>query len=70
MPDVNPFPPADEARHQIWEMLVRRDIEAFVAGDWDAHFSMHASPTTRTAGASPMRTSPAIARRGWRARRT
>jgi enamine deaminase RidA (YjgF/YER057c/UK114 family)/ketosteroid isomerase-like protein len=39
MPDVNPFPPADEARHQIWEMLVRRDVEAFVAGDWDAHFS-------------------------------
>ena len=38
MSDVNPFPPADEARHAIWEMLVRRDIEAFVAGDWDAHF--------------------------------
>lgn len=38
MPDTNPFPPADEARHAIWEMLVRRDIEAFVAGDWDAHF--------------------------------
>jgi enamine deaminase RidA (YjgF/YER057c/UK114 family) len=38
MSDVNPFPPADEARHAIWEMLVRRDIEAFVAVDWDAHF--------------------------------
>jgi enamine deaminase RidA (YjgF/YER057c/UK114 family) len=38
MPDTNPFPPADEARHAIWEMLVRRDIEAFVAGDWEAHF--------------------------------
>jgi enamine deaminase RidA (YjgF/YER057c/UK114 family) len=38
MSDVNPFPPADEARHAIWEMLVRRDIEAFVAGDWDTHF--------------------------------
>ncbi|MGO4570415.1 Rid family hydrolase [Microvirga sp. 2TAF3] len=38
MSDMNPFPPADEARHAIWEMLVHRDIDAFVAGDWDAHF--------------------------------
>lgn len=38
MPDTNPFPSADEARHAVWEMLVRRDIEAFVAGDWDKHF--------------------------------
>ncbi|QFU15297.1 Rid family hydrolase [Microvirga thermotolerans] len=38
MSDTNPFSPADTARHAIWEMLVRRDIEAFVAGDWDAHF--------------------------------
>jgi len=38
MSDSNPFPSADEARHAIWEMLVRRDINAFVAGDWDAHF--------------------------------
>ncbi|MBF9235198.1 Rid family hydrolase [Microvirga alba] len=39
MSDVNPFPPTDEARHAIWEMLVHRDIDAFVAGDWDAHFT-------------------------------
>lgn len=38
MSDVNPFPQADEARFAIWEMLVRRDIEAYVAGDWDAHY--------------------------------
>ena len=38
MSDVNPFPSTDEARHAIWEMLVRRDIDAYVAGDWDAHF--------------------------------
>jgi len=38
MSDTNPFPPADEARHAIWDMLVRRDIEAFVAGDWEAHY--------------------------------
>ncbi|WP_068314534.1 hypothetical protein [Polycladidibacter hongkongensis] len=30
----NPFSPLDEARHSIWEMLVARDIEAFVAADW------------------------------------
>jgi enamine deaminase RidA (YjgF/YER057c/UK114 family) len=30
---ANPFP-ADPDRSQIWEMLVRRDIEAFIAGDW------------------------------------
>jgi hypothetical protein len=34
----NPFPPSDGARHAIWEMLVRRDIKAYVAQDWDAHF--------------------------------
>jgi hypothetical protein len=38
MSDENPFSPTDEARHAIWDMLVRRDIEAFVAEDWDAHF--------------------------------
>lgn len=30
---VNPFD-GDKDRAQIWEMLVRRDIEAFVAQDW------------------------------------
>jgi hypothetical protein len=29
----NPFP-ADPDRAEIWEMLVERDIQAFVAGDW------------------------------------
>lgn len=29
----NPFP-HDPDRNEIWDMLVRRDIEAFVAGDW------------------------------------
>lgn len=38
MIETNPFPTADEARHAIWDMLVRRDIDAFVAEDWDAHF--------------------------------
>ena len=35
----NPFPPDDADRHAIWEMLVKRDIRAFVAGDWDTHFA-------------------------------
>ena len=30
----NPFPAADTARHAIWEMLVTRDIDAFLARDW------------------------------------
>lgn len=33
-PFQNPFPASDEARHAIWEMLVPRDIDAFVAADW------------------------------------
>lgn len=32
---VNPFNPQDPDRHQIWEMLVKRDIEAFIDNDWD-----------------------------------
>ena len=39
MPDTNPFPPGDADRREIWDMLVQRDIRAFVAGDWDAHFA-------------------------------
>lgn len=31
---VNPFPPGDADRHAIWTMLVERDIDAFLAGDW------------------------------------
>lgn len=30
----NPFAGRDPDREQIWEMLVSRDIEAFVAADW------------------------------------
>ena len=39
MSDVNPFPPSDPDRRAIWDMLVQRDIHAFVAGDWDLHFA-------------------------------
>jgi hypothetical protein len=35
----NPFPPSDADRYAIWEMLVQRDIRAFVAGDWEVHFA-------------------------------
>ena len=31
--ETNPFA-GDKDRHDIWEMLVRRDIAAFVAADW------------------------------------
>ena len=31
---TNPFPKSDTARHAIWEMLVDRDITAFLAADW------------------------------------
>ena len=31
---LNPFTSADPDRHQIWEMLVARDSEAFAAQDW------------------------------------
>ena len=39
MPDTNPFAPDDADRRAIWDVLVQRDIRAFVAGDWDAHFA-------------------------------
>ncbi|MEM7441769.1 MAG: hypothetical protein AAF414_00420 [Pseudomonadota bacterium] len=35
-PEVNPFPDDDEDRRAIWEMLVTRDIDAFIAADWMA----------------------------------
>lgn len=35
-PFKNPFPAEDADRRQIWEMLVPRDIDAFVAADWAA----------------------------------
>ena len=33
-PHANPFDPADAAQHAIWDMLVPRDIDAFLAADW------------------------------------
>jgi len=32
--DKNPFPEGDADRHALWEMLVRRDIDAFIGQDW------------------------------------
>ncbi len=49
--DKNPFPQSDADRHALWEMLVHRDIDAFLAQDWsmvaddfadDRFFGMHA----------------------------
>ncbi|MDO5641027.1 MAG: hypothetical protein Q4G26_01380 [Paracoccus sp. (in: a-proteobacteria)] len=33
-PFRNPFPDADPDRRAIWEMLVTRDIDAFLGADW------------------------------------
>ncbi|MBE9637349.1 hypothetical protein [Salipiger mangrovisoli] len=33
-PMQNPFGPEDRARHAIWQMLVSRDIDAFIGADW------------------------------------
>ena len=33
MSSTNPFP-NDPDRHEIWEILMRRDFEAFLAADW------------------------------------
>ncbi len=35
-PTENPFDPADPLRHHLWERHIRADIDAFIAGDWDA----------------------------------
>lgn len=35
-PFRNPFAPEDSPRREIWEMLVPRDIDAFLAADWQA----------------------------------
>ena len=32
--DTNPFSPEDKDRHEIWEKVVRVDIDAFLAEDW------------------------------------
>lgn len=33
---INPFNKQDPDRYSIWEMLVKRDIEAFIKNDWEA----------------------------------
>jgi enamine deaminase RidA (YjgF/YER057c/UK114 family) len=33
---INPFNHNDPDRHYIWDMLVKRDIEAFLENDWEA----------------------------------
>ena len=33
--DINPFEIKDSNRHEIWEKVVRVDIDAFLAQDWD-----------------------------------
>ena len=33
----NPFAESDSDRHQIWAMLVERDIDAFLSCDWSMH---------------------------------
>lgn len=35
-PFLNPFPAQDADRRAIWQMLVPRDIDAFVSADWEA----------------------------------
>lgn len=35
-PYLNPFAPEDADRRAIWDMLVTRDIDAFVSADWAA----------------------------------
>ena len=32
--DKNPFPTADRDRHEIWDFMVRKDIDAYLAKDW------------------------------------
>ena len=34
MSESNPFSPDDADRHAIWELLVRRDSDFFLSGDW------------------------------------
>lgn len=50
---VNPFGAEDADRREIWSMLVERDIEAFVARDWnriDADFLVEAFSGIDAAG--------------------
>jgi hypothetical protein len=34
MSETNPFAPHDADQHAIWELLVRRDSDFFLSGDW------------------------------------
>jgi hypothetical protein len=34
MPERNPYPPSEADRHAIWEVLVRRDSDFFLSGEW------------------------------------
>ncbi|PZO81965.1 MAG: hypothetical protein DI629_02240 [Mesorhizobium amorphae] len=34
-PSTNPFPETDPDRRALWDMLMRRDFEAFVGQDWN-----------------------------------
>ena len=33
--DINPFNKNDKDRHYIWEMVVKKDIDAFLSQDWN-----------------------------------
>jgi hypothetical protein len=33
-PEINPFPTDDPHHRALWDMLVRRDIDAFLAAVW------------------------------------
>ena len=34
MSELNPFAPTDADRHAIWEVVVRRDSDFFLSGEW------------------------------------
>lgn len=33
--DENPYPIEEKDHHDLWEGLIKRDIDAFLQGDWD-----------------------------------
>ena len=37
-PTQNPFDKSDQDKHSIWEILVRKDIDAFINIDWEATY--------------------------------
>ena len=43
-PDQNPFP-RDPDRHALWEMLMTRDFDAFLAADWSVVEGDFEAPT-------------------------